>query len=217
MKNSEIILIGGGGHCKSCIDVIETENKFQIIGIIDVPEKLGQKILGYKIIGSDDNILDFAKQGYNFLITVGHLGNSNLRIKLYDTVIENGGLLPIIISPFAHVSRHSNILQGSIIMHFALIHADAQIGENCIINNKALIEHDVVIENNTHIATSALINGNCFIGNNCLVGSGAVLKQASKVCQNTIIGAGAVITNDIIESGVYVGSPAKKIKYNKSD
>ncbi|MBN2396162.1 MAG: acetyltransferase [Candidatus Atribacteria bacterium] len=208
--NENIILIGGGGHCKACIDVIETENKFQIIGIIDVPEKLGQVILGYKIIGNDDNIPDFAKQGYNFLITIGHLGNPNQRIKLYDIVKENGGLLPVIISPIAHVSKHSSILQGTIIMHHALINADAKISENCIINNKALIEHDVIIEDNTHISTGALINGNCRIGKNCLVGSGVVVKQLINICQNTIVGAGAVVVCDIVNSGIYTGIPAKK-------
>ncbi len=39
----KIILIGGGGHCKSCIDVIEQEGRFQITGIVDVPEKMHQK------------------------------------------------------------------------------------------------------------------------------------------------------------------------------
>ena len=32
---SKIILIGGGGHCKSVIDIIEQDNKFKIAGIID--------------------------------------------------------------------------------------------------------------------------------------------------------------------------------------
>ena len=35
----ELILIGGGGgHCRSCIDVIEQEQKFKIAGIIDKKE-----------------------------------------------------------------------------------------------------------------------------------------------------------------------------------
>ena len=33
MKN--IVLIGGGGHCKSCIDVIEMEKKYKILGLVD--------------------------------------------------------------------------------------------------------------------------------------------------------------------------------------
>jgi len=36
--NDKILLIGGGGHCKSCIDVIEQECKFQIAGIADLGE-----------------------------------------------------------------------------------------------------------------------------------------------------------------------------------
>ena len=38
------------GHCKSCIDVIEAENQYQIKGILDIKEKLGQSLLGYKIM-----------------------------------------------------------------------------------------------------------------------------------------------------------------------
>ena len=44
-KKEEIILIGGGGHCKSCIDIIEQEGIYSIKGIIDLPEKKGQKIM----------------------------------------------------------------------------------------------------------------------------------------------------------------------------
>jgi hypothetical protein len=47
---------------------------------------------------------------------------------------------------------------------------------------------------------------------NNLIGSGSVLKHSIKIKSNTIIGAGAVVTKNITESGIYVGSPAKKIK-----
>ena len=42
LKNEKknIILIGAGGHATSCIDVIETTNKFKIIGLIDKKKKL---------------------------------------------------------------------------------------------------------------------------------------------------------------------------------
>ena len=32
----DIVLIGGGGHCKSVIDVIEQEGRFKIIGIVEL-------------------------------------------------------------------------------------------------------------------------------------------------------------------------------------
>ncbi len=212
MSKPKIILIGGGGHCKACIDVIEQENKYQIAGIIDVPKKLGQNILGYKVIGNDDDIPKFAKQNNKFLLTIGHLGNPKLRIKLFNIVKDNGGELPIIISPLAYVSKHSTVGEGTIIMHNVIVNAGAKIGNNCIINNKALIEHDAIVKDNCHISTNAVLNGECLVEENCLVGSSSVLKQCVKVTSNTIIGAGSVVTKNISESGVYVGSPAKKIK-----
>jgi len=56
MSKQSIILIGGGGHCKSCIDVIEATNQFVIKGILDITQKLGEKILGYPIIGTNNDI-----------------------------------------------------------------------------------------------------------------------------------------------------------------
>ena len=213
MKNKpEIILIGGGGHCKAVIDIIETENKFQIIGIIDTTDKLGQKTLGYKIIGSDDDIPQLAKQHKYFLITVGHIKSPKLRIKLFDIVKKAGGILPIIVSTNAYISKHAKIGEGTVIMHQVIINADTVIGRNCILNNKALIEHDCIIENNCHISTNAVVNGSCKIENECFIGSSSVLKNNISITSNTIIGAGSVITKNITESGVYVGSPARKIK-----
>ena len=212
MTKNKIILIGGGGHCKACIDVIEQENKFEIAGILDLPEKLGESILGYKIIGNDNDIVKYAQEGYNFLITIGHLGNPQLRIELFDKIKKNGGKLPVIISSNAYVSKHSKIEEGSIIMHNTIVNANSNIGKNCIINNKALIEHDTVVKNNVHISTNATINGECKIEENCFVGSSSVLNHTVKITSNTIIGAGAVVTKDITENGIYVGSPAKKIK-----
>jgi FlaA1/EpsC-like NDP-sugar epimerase len=46
MRN--IILVGAGGHCKSCIDVIEKENQFKIVGLVDNKKKTG-KFLKYRI------------------------------------------------------------------------------------------------------------------------------------------------------------------------
>ena len=52
----KIILIGGGGHALSCIDVIESEKKFKIVGIVDGNLKKGKKILNYKVIGGDKDL-----------------------------------------------------------------------------------------------------------------------------------------------------------------
>ena len=82
MRN-KIVLIGGGGHCRSVIDVIEQENKYEIIGIVDKKELIGNTLLGYKIIGCDDDLEIIFKTCKNATITVGHVASHKVRVKLF--------------------------------------------------------------------------------------------------------------------------------------
>jgi len=181
MKKKQILLIGGGGHCRSAIDVIEQENIYEIIGIVDTKQRVGELVLGYEIIATDDE-LDalFSKYQYACL-TIGQIQSSSVRVNLFEKLKEIGYTLPTIISPLAYVSKHATLGEGTIIMHQALINANAKIGRNCIINTKSLIEHDATIEDNVHISTSAVVNGGTLVKEHSLVGSNAVLKEYIEV------------------------------------
>jgi len=174
----DILLIGGGGHCKSVIDVIEQENRYSIIGIIDKKELIGQDILGYKIIGCDDDLEELFLKYKNALVTVGQILSPDIRIELFQKLKKIGFCLPTIISPLAYVSKHSFINEGTIIMHQVLVNASVKIGKNCIINTKALIEHDSIIEDNCHISTAAIINGGVRVKEGTFFGSNATSKES---------------------------------------
>lgn len=189
----KLILVGGGGHAKSCIDVIERENKFQISGILDVKEKIGQKILGYEIIGTDDDIPDLIKKGYSFFITLGQIDNAELRKKIFDKIKSLNGKLAIIISPDAYVSKHAEISEGTIIMNNAIVNADAKIGANCIINTNSLIEHECIIEDNCHISIGATIAGQVYIGQESFIGANSTIVQGVKIPEKSFIKAGSLI------------------------
>lgn len=212
MKKREIILVGGGGHCKSCIDVIESSKGYQINGIIDLPSELGKTISGYQVIGNDDDLPSLAKEGKSFLITIGHMGDSKLRKKLFNIIKNNGGNLPVIASPYSIVSKHSKIDEGTIVMHNSIINFGAEIGANCIVNSKALIEHGVVIGDDCHISTNANINGDCIVGNGCFIGSGSTLKNNVRVAEESFVGIGSIVTKSITLKSLYFGNPAKRIK-----
>lgn len=173
----EILLIGGGGHCKSVIDVVEQENKYSIAGIIDKKELVGQDILGYKVIGCDDDLEELFKKYKNAIVTVGQIQSPAVRIKLFNKLKTIGYNLPKIISPLAYVSKHAKIAEGTIVMHHVLINACAKIEENCIINTKALVEHDSTIESNSHISTASVVNGGTRIKEGTFFGSNATSKE----------------------------------------
>ncbi len=191
MKN--IVLIGGGGHCKSVIDVIEQEGRFKIIGLIDKPELLGTKILGYEVIGNDDDIPKFAKKYENAIIVVGQIKSPTTRIYLFDLAIKAGFNMPSIISPHAYVSEHSSIGNGVVIMHGAVINANSLIGDNCIINTKSIIEHDCVISEHCHISTNVTINGGVTVESGCFIGSNSTTKELITINKNSFIKAGSIL------------------------
>jgi len=177
----KIILIGGGGHCRSAIDVIELTNKYEIIGIVDTKENIGKKVLDYEVIGCDDDLETIFKTCKNAVITVGQIKSNQIRVKLFGKLKEIGFNLPIIISPLAYVSKHSYIDEGTIVMHHALINANVRIGKNCIINTKALIEHDCVVGDNCHISTASVLNGGVIVKENSFFGSNATSKQGVEI------------------------------------
>ena len=194
----KLILIGGGGHCKSCIDVIEQENKFLIAGIVDTNRSICD-LLGYPWLGHDDDLTKL-KESYDYaLITIGQIKSPAIRVRLFDYAKFLGFKLPVIISPRAYVSKHAKIGNGTIVMHDALINAEAIVGENCIINTKSLIEHDVVIENNCHISTGAVINGGVIVKQGSFVGSNAVTKESVDTKENDFIKAGSLFMGYVNE------------------
>lgn len=207
----KIILIGGGGHCKSCIDVIEQEGKYQIEGILDLPELVGKDIMGYKVIGTDKDLPSLCHHFKNYHITIGQIKSPRKRIELAEQVEKLGGRFPVIVSPYAIVSKHSKIGMGTIIMHHAVINAEAVIGNHCIINTKALVEHEAQIGNYCHISTAACINGQVIIGDKCFIGSNASIANNITIFEDTIIAAGTTVYKSIQRKGTYIGFPLRKI------
>jgi FlaA1/EpsC-like NDP-sugar epimerase len=102
MIENSIILIGDGGHCSSCIEVINSKKHYFIKGIIDVQNNLGKFVSEYPIIGTDNDIENFIIEGHNrFLISLGQIKSSCPRRRLFETVNKLGGYFPIIIAQTA--------------------------------------------------------------------------------------------------------------------
>ncbi|MEG0012307.1 MAG: acetyltransferase [Muribaculaceae bacterium] len=206
----DLVLVGGGGHCRSVIDVAESAG-WNIIGVLDQPSELDKPVLSYKIIGDDNDISLYANKAL-FLVTVGQIQDPALRIKLHNKIVAAKGLFATLVAPTAHVSRYASIGVGSVILHNATINVGATVGVNCIINTQANIDHDASIGDFTHLSVGVKLAGGIKIGCRCFVGIGAVISHQISICDDVVIGAGAVVIKSITESGTYVGNPARKIK-----
>jgi sugar O-acyltransferase (sialic acid O-acetyltransferase NeuD family) len=206
MSKPALILIGAGGHARSCIDVIEQQGQYQIAGLVGLPEQRHTQQLGYEVIASDDALDELVKSYQYALITIGQIQQTaELRLRLYQQVTHCGFQLPTVISPTAHVSRHAAIGAGTIVMHGAIINAGARVGNNCIINTHALIEHDAKVEDHCHISTGAILNGDVSVGAGSFIGSGCVIKEGVSIGKGTLVGMGLTVRNQLADCARLTG------------
>jgi sugar O-acyltransferase (sialic acid O-acetyltransferase NeuD family) len=194
----KLVLVGGGGHARACLDVIQAGGCFDVAGILDRPDLVGADVLGVPVIGTDEDMPGLVAKGMYFLIALGQIKSPEPRIRLYVRLRELGAQLPVVVAPSAHVSPHAVIGEGSIVMHMAMVGPGVRIGANCIVNSRALVEHDAEVGDHCHVATGALVNGDCRVGSGVFIGSGAVLRQGVRIGDRSIVGMGAIVRGDVV-------------------
>ncbi len=207
----KIVLIGFGGHAKSVIDSIEASGEYNIAGYTDIKNRINYK--GYNFIGTDRDLHNIYLDGvHNACITVGYMGSSGLRDKLYYMVKETGFKLPVIKDPSAIISNSAKIGEGTFIGKGCIVNAESMIGRMCIINTGSIIEHGNIIGDFTHIAVKTVLCGDINIGNHCFIGANSTVIQGVVIGENAVIGAGSVVINDLQSGCTSVGIPAKPVK-----
>ena len=197
MTKPKIVLVGAGGHCRSCIDVIEQDGRFEILGIVDREGSDGSDtVLGYPRVGSDADLPALRKECGHALVTIGQIRSVAVRIRLFEDLKAAGFELPVIISPLAYVSRHARVGEGTVVMHQAVVNAAAKVGSNCILNTRCLVEHDARIGDHVHVSTGAVINGGSSVGNSSFLGSGATVIHGVTLPERSFVRAGKLVVSD---------------------
>lgn len=208
-----IVLVGGGGHCKSVIDTISSTNEYQIVGIVDVKEKIGQTINGVNIIGCDDDLLSiYRKEVTNAFITIGSIGDASRRINSYKQLKKIGFELPIIIDKTSIISNRALIEEGTYIGKGSIVNCNVIVKSCAIINTGAVIEHESIIGSFVHIAPGSVLSGNVIIGDGTHIGTNSTIIQGIRIGQNTLIGAGSVVTKSISNNVKAYGNPCRVIE-----
>ena len=185
INKSKLVIIGYGGHARSCIEAINSENKHEIIGYIDKKKSLDDNSLEY--FGDDSCLENVKKFTDKAFICVGHIKSNEIRKTIYKNLKKLNFKLPTIVASNSYVSKKSNLGEGTIVMHNVLVNTNVSIGNNCIINSGSIIEHDTVIGDHNHISTSTIINGNVLIGDNNFIGSNSTINHNLKIGNDTII------------------------------
>lgn len=197
----EFILFGCGGHSRSVADIILSGGVCRRLIFVDLNARENEEIYGFPVLR------EYLPLDRPYFFAIGD--NDARRRKLLEVGPE---CLISVVSEKAYFGINASYGKGCFVGNFCHIGPDVRIGANTIINNAAIVEHEVTVGDHCHIGPGAVISGRCRISDLVFVGVGAIVKDYIQICSNVMIGAGATVVCNITEPGVYVGTPARRIK-----
>jgi len=208
----KIIVIGGGGHAKVIISILKKLRAYEILGYVEKDNK--GAILGVPYIGDDQELKKIieTKKATLAVLGVGHITDYTRRVELYQQMTALGYTFPKIVSPHAIINDEVEIGDGTVVMDGVVVNSGARIGKGCIVNTRSSVDHDCEIGDFVHLAPGAILSGGVHVGSYTFIGAHATVINYKKIAEKCIIGAGAVVVRDCLESGTYVGVPARRVK-----
>ncbi|MBU2948256.1 acetyltransferase [Zobellia uliginosa] len=207
-KFKSLYILGYSGHAYVVLD-IALGNGFVPKGYFDF-QKAQSNPYQISYLG-DENKLDLTSIVGNG-VAFPAIGSNQIRKRVYQLLTEQAIEQTVLIDKSASVSIMASIGNSSLVAPKAVVNSKSIIGDACIINTGAIIEHECTIGDFSHIAPGSVLTGNVSIGKNVLVGAGSVVRPGITVCDDVIIGVGSVVVRDILEEGIYVGNPAKRLR-----
>ena len=207
---NSLILLGGGGHAKVLIDLINQRNDYQISGILDPILEVGKQIKGVSVLGTDAELSKLHDQGIsNVAIAVGSVKCNLLRKTLFEKSQKSGFKIPALVHPRSIVSADVKISEGVQIMAGAIIQTDTTLGEGAVINTGVQVDHDCRIGSQVFLSPGVVLSGGVSVGDNVFVGAGAVVIQGVRIGENAVIAAGAVVIQNVEDGALVKGVPAR--------
>ena len=213
MSADGIFVIGASGHAKVVIDIVERQGLWRIVGLIDTYKSPGTELMGYAVLGPEENLPGLmARHGAGGAIVA--IGDNRVRHAVVSRVAALAPELHFVnaIHPSAQIARDVQIGKGVALMAGAVVNPGTRIGDFCYINTHASADHDNVLEPFSCIQPNAATGGNVRLGAFSVVAMGATVVQGVSIGQDSIAGAGSLVLHDIPDRVVAYGRPCRVVR-----
>lgn len=204
-KPAGLRIFGFGGHARSVADVALASGIRQLC-FADENARDGESFLGFPIVRAFDDVLP---EGWQYFPAAG---DNKKRQFQAERIKKRGWPVATVISPTATIGVGAKVGAGTFIGHHSHVGPMAVIGEACILNTGCIVEHDCIVGRYTHVSVNAVLAGASRLGDLVFMGTGSTVIDKCAVCDSVTLGAGAVVVEEIFESGLYAGIPAKRIR-----
>jgi sugar O-acyltransferase (sialic acid O-acetyltransferase NeuD family) len=209
-KKIKLLGYGAGGHASVIIDIISSQKKFKIVGLID--KKISKKkLLGIPVIGDDNNLFHLKKKTNKIFLGVSDILNPKKNYEIFLNLKKIGFEIISIIDQSCLISKNVKYGEGFKAFPGSIVNVNCKIGKNVLLNTGCIIEHDCILEDNVQVGPGAYIGGNVLIKKNSFIGLGSRVNNNITIEENCIVGSGSVVVSNIKKNQKFAGIPAKKI------
>jgi UDP-perosamine 4-acetyltransferase len=206
----KVILIGSGGHALS-IMALKSHAVNKVVAYADIKPNPKFEL---KYVGNDNDVIrTCSREKYNILIGLSYIDKHiDLELRKEMIALYKNYDFHTIIAASSIIKKYVIIGNGTVIFEKVFINTHSTIGANCVVNTGSIIEHNCILNDNVQIGPKVIVCGGVEIGKNSFVAAGSVIRDSVRIVDNVIVGLGSVVVNDLVESGMYFGCPAKRIR-----
>lgn len=116
----------------------------------------------------------------------------------------------VFVGPFVEIQKNATIGNRCRVQSHAFICELVSIGDDCFVSHGAKFVNDLFSTGGPARGDRSLWKPTT-VGKRVSIGTNATILPV-RICDDVVIGAAAVVTRDISEPGVYVGTPARRIR-----
>lgn len=203
LSGDKVVVVGGRGHGRVCIDVLRQNPQYEIVGLVDDNMEVGTTVLGVPVLGTLADLPQIYESGVGkAVMAIACILNLSQREELCARVRGMGFEIPNLIHPRAIIEPSARMGRGVQVLAGAIVGSLAQLHDDCVINHGSIVSHDCIIHRGAHLAPGCILAGAVEVGSNTLMGMGATAYMWARIGANVIVHNGQNIMHDIPDGEV---------------
>lgn len=210
-ETRSLVIIGAGNYGPVIAELAESCG-FHVVGHLDDRVALhGTQVSGRPVLDQISAGLD--RLGHDTAVAVA-IGANVVRLKYLNEARQKGFATPALVSPQAVVSPSAKV-QDAVYLHSGShVWTEVCLGLGVILSPHSTVAHHSHLGDGCFVSSGANVGASILIGQAAFFGMGSVVSTGvGSIAEHTFVGAGSVVIRDTEARGVYVGSPARLLRF----
>jgi acetyltransferase EpsM len=209
----KLIIVGAGGLGSEVASVVKRVTsdapRFELLGYCDdSAEKRGQKIEGFPVLGTAEQIDRELDSKPSFVCAIG---NNRIRLEVVKRLLGLGWKGATIVDPSVYCAETVKIGPGSYVAPKSTLSPYVEIGSHVIVNFGASITHNVKLENYSQVAPGAGVMGFGTLKEGAFVAANGAVMPGVTIGAWATLGACSFAMHDVPDGATAVGVPARVV------